>query len=179
MLVHYYTVKNCKFEMYEGKPAIFASEEADEDSPTIKFNFFQTVDGRWCHYLTQEEYYYIMSFPSDAEVTFGKRLKPPNPLSAKEKRYANIMCLISLGLLICGIIILLCTGSQIAIHSWVASLILMIAVRVKYTESLFGKILMISYIVLAVIAVVLLIFAIASTFTNSFLDSLLTCPVPK
>lgn len=179
MLIHYFSVRNCTYEIYEGKPAIFAPEEADINSPTISFNFFQTIDGRWCHYLSEEEYYYIMSFPKDTDVTFGKAPKPTDDLSAKEKRYANILCLISIGFIICGILISFFGRGMIALHCWVTALILMITVRVRYPGSLFGKILMMICIILAVSAVGMLIFAMITSFANSFLDSLLTCPVPK
>lgn len=184
MRIHYYSVSNCTYSMYEGKPAIFAPEGADAGSLTIRYYFFRTHDGRWCHYLTNEENDYIRSFPQDMDVRFDY----PNVNSngrltrnySSEEKNANILCIISLSLLIFGLIMLFCQGAVGTVLSWIASLVLMIIVRVDYPDNLFGKILMISYIVLAIIAVIMMIIAIIAfiQFINSCFDSINNCNIP-
>lgn len=181
MMIHYYSVNNCRYEIYNNMPAIFAPEGADAASLTIRYYFFKTLDGRWCHYLSKEENDYIQSFPQGMDVIFAyPNVKPNGRLKGNystEKKYANRLCIISLSLLIFGFIMLFLPAWIITALCWIASLVLMIIVRVDYPDSLFGKILMISYITLAIIAVLMMMVAVIAIiqFMNSCINEFSNC----
>lgn len=178
MLIHFYEVKNCTYDMVQGIPAIIAPDGVDEEVLQRHF-FIRTIDGKWFHYLTREEYYYLMSFSGSDEVVFSFDKPVINyypqtpPLDRESENKANTMCGISLGLLGVGFMMSSLGGAFLTLPCWIAALVLMIIVRVNYPQNTFGKVLMILYIifgVLMLIGVIMLILA-----CNMMAEEFLSC----
>ena len=181
MKIHFYEVKDCTYDMVQGIPAIFAPEGVDTE--TLQRHFFiQTLDGRWFHYLTREEYYYLMSFSGSDEVVFRfdrpvTNYYPPNYMpyaqnNAQDENKANTMCGISLGLIGLGFLIS-SVAPALTFPCWIAALVLMIIVRVNHPQNTFGKVLMIIYIVFGVLFFIGILLAMAACgmITGEILDS--------
>ena len=177
MRIHFYEVKNCTFEMIQGVPAIIAPEGVDDE--TLQRHYFiRMYDGRWFHYLTYEEYNYMMSFSGSDEViysfdrpvvNYGKE----NNKSPEDEKKANMLCGISLGSIALSLLMGTLEMPELIMPCWIASLVLMIIVRVKYPENTFGKVLMILYIILGILMLIgSVLFLIAcNAALEEFLDS--------
>ena len=181
MRIHFYEVKNCTYDMVQGIPSIFAPEGVDTEVLQRHF-FIQTLDGKWFHYLTREEYYYLMSFSGSDEVVFSfdkpiSNYYPPNYMpyaqnNAQDENKANTMCGLSLGLIGLGFMGAY-VSSSLTFPCWIAALVLMIIVRVNYPHNTFGKVLMIIYIIFGVLFLigVMMLLAACGALTGEFLDS--------
>lgn len=159
MLVNYYSIKGCTYQIYENKPVIFAPDDVDTSSLTIQCYFIRTNDGRWCHYLTEKEYTYLMTFPKGEDVTFGDEpahYSRKNTHVSNDDIKVNIICFFSLIFLIAGIIILFLEDYYflLAVGFWIVSLVIIIIVRIHHPENTFGKIMS----ALCIIVMVALIF---------------------
>ena len=71
MTVDYYGVLGCSLEMIDGKPVLIAPDET-EQSPTDANGFESLPDGRKVHFLSQNEYSYILKQPPYLTVKFEK-----------------------------------------------------------------------------------------------------------
>lgn len=68
MVVNYYSVKNCKYEVYENRPALFPPDNTDE-SLLREYGFVKMIDGRWCKFLSGTEYQRIIKmYPCDVTI---------------------------------------------------------------------------------------------------------------
>ncbi|SHM45997.1 hypothetical protein [Ruminococcus flavefaciens] len=161
MRIHFYEVKDCTYDMVQGIPAIFAPDGVDEEVLQRHF-FIKTAEGKWFHYLTREEYYYLisMSYSGNDEVVFSfdkpitNYYPPYQPLDSESENKANTMCGISLGLMGMGFILAIIGGAILTFPCWIAAIILMIIVRVNYPQNTFGKVLMIIYIIFGILLMI-------------------------
>lgn len=168
MNINYYGIKKCRLGEFNGKPVIFTSKKLSYEM-SEKYNFIKvTNNDEWCHYLTDEEYFYI-------ENNSGKK----NIVFERNKKIADFMTICSLFLMIvtnAGSIISIMNYSDIPLSfgaCFIVSVIILIAVRIKFPENKLSKIIMIIYIILTVILIILITALIiaCSNFTESFIDS--------
>ena len=83
MVVNYYNVKNCKYEVYENRPVLFPPEDTEE-SLLREYGFVKMIDGRWFKFLSGNEYQHIMEmYPCD--VTFDISYNPINYTKIENK----------------------------------------------------------------------------------------------
>lgn len=160
MVVHFYGVANCYCDSIEGRPVLIAPVGVDSES--LQRHYFTALpDGRWAHYLTREEYYYIVSFGDVPEVVFSydkpvvnysSQEQPQEQLTAEEKKNADTLCIISIVLwAVCFVPFL----AYVSVPCMIAALVLVIIARVKYPKHTFSKVLLIVYGVLFLVGMVL------------------------
>ncbi len=174
MIIHYYLLAWCSYGLYQEKPAVFAPEDADE-MLLRHYHFHQAENGRYYKFLTEQEYDIIAKNASAnifslTSETFSPTDKSPAKSSFMKVSTANWLCIGSVLAFLIGIVPLLIPlysepGLIILITPplmWVTALILAVIVRVRCPESLFGKILLIVYIILIVLAVIAVMLFIAA-----------------
>ena len=70
MTIHYYKIKNCYLGESCGRHVIFPPKDTDRKT-LAKYGFVQLTDSEeWGHFLSDEEYQYIMRFSAEEDVTF-------------------------------------------------------------------------------------------------------------
>ncbi|GEM_PF-7106578 len=172
MLVDYCSVQGCKFRIYCEKPCIFAPEGTGEFQ-LQKYHFELSPEGEYYKFLTDEEYAVIQRNPSANLVKinlFYEDSSPAEQKSSMQNSTANWICIGSVLAFLIGIVPLLIPlysepGLIILITPplmWVTALILAVLVRVRCPESLFGKILLIMYIILILLAVIAILLFMAA-----------------
>lgn len=70
MLVHFYEIRGCTCNNVDDRPVIVAPN----GTPAVylqHYHFTRLADGRWVHYLSNEEYAHIMTGYPDHDVTFA------------------------------------------------------------------------------------------------------------
>ena len=160
MTVDYYEIKGCTFDMYCSRPAIFASEGMAADI-MANYGFSLMEDGRYVHFLDQQEYYHVMAQSGMERVVFDystwltiasfystRRYDLGLPVAGvqnKGDRTPNILCGISLGLFGFGILSTVFVPA-FSLAAFIAAIVLMIIVRANYPKNTFGLVLMIVYI---------------------------------
>ena len=167
MLVHFFEVRNCTFESYKGDPVLFAPTDTDDDT-LMKRGFRRSREERWYRPVNMAEYNYIVYYAQFGDVFINdetvQQLRNFNmPVMYQQQqdmdKTANILCYVSVGLMALGFPMTLLATILVGGLFFIAAMILMIIVRVKYPHNQFGKVLCIVYIVLAIIAIVLTIAA--------------------
>ena len=167
MLVHFFEVRNCTFESYKGDPVLFAPTDTDDDT-LMKRGFRRNKEERWYRPVNMAEYNYIVYCArfgdveiNDNTVRYINNFNMPVQYQQQQKdnNTANILCYVSVGLMALGFPMTLLATILVGGLCFIAAMVLMIIVRVKYPQNQFGRILCIVYIVLAVIAIVLIIAA--------------------
>lgn len=167
MLVHFYEVRNCTFESYKGDPVLFAPADADDDT-LMKHGFRRNKEERWYRPVNMAEYNYIVYCAQYGDVSINEETaryivnyNPPVTYQQQQRdNYnANVLCYISVGLMALGFPMTFLATILVGGLFFIAAMVLMIIVRVKYPQNQFGRVLCIVYIVLAIIAVVLTIAA--------------------
>ncbi|HNZ98825.1 hypothetical protein [Ruminococcus sp.] len=172
MRVDYYGMDNCTYDMYCGRPALFAPEGADE-AMLAGYGFARLPDGRYIHFLDQQEYFHIINNEVNGRVVFDQathymitqyyrsQYAPPPPVNRSEG--GTVMCIISLALfLISPLLILVNPG--ISMLGWIASLVLMIIVKATYPKNVFGTVLLILHIVAFVVGFIALLLLMAACY---------------
>lgn len=159
MIVDFYRIPNCKYELYQGRHVIFAPEDTAEDL-LYTYRFFRTDDGRACHFLTQDEYYHVMNNMSSGRAVFGSGNFMPmqsvsgEPIPTQEKD-VNTLCYISLILLVCSLFsIATAVAAGVSTPCFIASFVLAIVARCKNTKSTFALVLVIVHCVLLALSVI-------------------------
>ena len=167
MLVHFYEVRNCTFESYKGNPVLFAPYDIDDDT-LMKRGFRRNKEERWYRPVNMAEYNYIVYCAQYGDVEINDQtsrymtnynLPVQYQQQQKADNTANILCYVSIGLMAVAFPITLIATILVGGLFFIAAMVLMIIVRVKYPQNQMGKILCIVYIVLAVIAIVITIAA--------------------
>lgn len=163
MLVHFYEVRNCTFETFKGGPVLFAPGDIDYDI-LMKRGFRRNKEERWFRPVNTAEYRYIVYSAQFGDVIIDERTVMYGDMPAPygqppQDNTPNILCFVSVGLMALGFPVSALGTVILGGLFFLAALILMIIVRVRYPENQFGRILCIIYIVLAVIAIVLTIAA--------------------
>ena len=165
-MIQYYEIPNCFFTVDEqNQPVLLAPENWDE-AELVRHSFVKLPGGAWCHYLNVQEYRYLMSVPQGQDVRFAPGMilppaeggfeppKSPEELQ-KEKTTATVLCVISLVcLLLSAVLIVPLKSAGVSSLLFQAALVLMIIVRVKFRDSMFGKVLMWIFIVCCILFVI-------------------------
>ena len=167
MLVHFFEVRNCTFESYKGNPVLFAPSDTDDDT-LMKRGFRISKEERWYRPVDMKEYNYIVYWAQYGDVEINdvtsqniNNFNMPMPYVQRQQsdNTANILCYVSIGLMALGFPMSFLGTILVGGLFFIAALVLMIIVRVKYPQNQFGKVLCIVYIVLAAIALILTIAA--------------------
>ncbi len=181
MNIHYYEIKNCYLGESCGQPVIFPPKDTDRKTLT-KCGFVQLTDSdEWGHFLSDEEYQYIMQFSKEGDVTFeGDKYDVQNTeiiTNIRDKyensednhnRTAGTMAGLSIILMIIAVV-----GSLVDFFAhfeislvfglfFIVSVVSAVALRIKFPENKLGKILIRVYITLALLVVGFLTFVIIS-----------------
>ena len=185
MFIYYYTIPKCIFEFHETQSVILPPKGTAEGL-LHQYGFQQNENGNWYKIPNPQEYEAIMKgypnyhviFSFDAPPAYEQDFQnpaPPPPVQSypppsypefQEKpetsgRTANILCCIALALLALAFIII-CISTEgpalmLSFGSVILSCILTIIVRLRYPDSVFGKIMLgilILLFILFIIAVV-------------------------
>lgn len=187
MIIHYYSLSWCSYGLYQENPAVFAPENTDEIL-LRQYHFHQTEDGRWYKFLTEKEYDIIIKNSSANIISFSSEPSSPpehSPENRNSMKYstANWLCIGSVLAFLLGLAPLFYTvpvGSEPELimllcppFMWLTALILTAIVRIRCPENLFGKILMISYSLLILLAVIGIMLLIAAC--NGIADACFNC----
>ena len=162
MIVNYYSVKGCKYEVYQNQPVLFPPPDTDEN--LLRENgFIKMLDGRWYRVLNVNEYKYVMEKSTDGDVTFDENYKvteynyaDPN----NKKLISNILSVISLIFSILGFYSSKFNVDPVII--WGISVVLVVVARIICPKNIIPKILGIIYFIAAIIITILLIYTIVS-----------------
>ena len=167
MLVHFYEVRNCTFESYKGNPVLYAPTDTDDDT-LMKRGFRRNKEKRWYRPVDMAEYNYIVYCAQYGDVSINdetagyiSNYNVPIPYQQMQNadKTANILCYVSVGLMALALPMTLLATVIVGGLFFIAALVLMIIVRVKYPHNQFGRVLCIVYIVLSVIVIILTIAA--------------------
>ncbi len=93
MFVHYYDVRCCTCANVDNRPVLIAPPDTGYDLLTMH-EFVLLADGRWCHFLTQQEYEHVMTGYPNHDVSFGSQVyQAPLPtIEDPEKVKAGNRC---------------------------------------------------------------------------------------
>ena len=171
-MIRYYEIENCTYEMNaQNQPVLYAPQGYD---PAVlsRNGFVLLPDGRWCHYLNAQEYQHLCALPAGQDANFhpgmfGQQLPAaPNMPAAepqteeqrkKDTIIGNILSANSVLCIILAFVIGRVAGKDLYMLAALflqIGLVLMIVVRVRYKNNLFGKILMWSYIGFAALVLI-------------------------
>ena len=165
MLVHFFEVRNCTFESYKGEPVLFAPCDIDDDT-LMKRGFRRSKEERWYRPVNMKEYSYIVYWAQYGDVDINdsasqniNNFNMPMPYVQRQQNdnTANILCYVSVGLMALGFPMSILGTILVGGLFFIAALVLMIIVRVKYPQNQFGKVLCIVYIVLSILVILLTI----------------------
>lgn len=182
MNIHYYKIKNCSLGESCGRPVIFPPKDTNRKT-LAKYGFVLLPDSEeWRHFLSDEEYQYIMRFSAEEDVTF-EGCKYKNSKDNRNKT-ANALVILSTILMIIAVV-----GSSIDFFDdfqislifkllFIISVVLAVALRIIFPENINGKVLIrvytILYVTFFVILLIVLIVAMNSCM-NSCNDFLVGC----
>ena len=172
MRVDYYDMPDCTYEMYFGRPALFSPEGTDM-AMLAAYGFTPLPDGRYIHFLDQQEYCHIVSNESAGIVVFDQSTHDkivqyywsqyaPTPF-VNRSNGGTVMCIISLILLVVSPFLLF-ELPTLGMLGWIASLVLMIIVRATYPKNVFGLVLMILHIVAIAVIFISALLAMAACY---------------
>lgn len=185
-MIIFYEVQNCVCENYQNTQPVLLAPQGYDPAVLARNGFVALPDGRWAHFLTEQEYMYMTSVPQGQDVRFyaGMFGQPAQSASLqgqnmqgfpmpdtqtpeqiqKDAKIANVLAGISAACLALTFVI---GGAQakdltaLGAILFQVGLVLMIIVRVRYKNNLFGKILMWIYIVLCALAIIGVLLLIA------------------
>lgn len=181
MNIHYYEIKNCYLGESCGKPVIFPPKDTDRRALT-KCGFVQLTDSEeWVHFLSDEEYRYIMQFSKEEDVTFaGNKCDVQNTEIITDihdiyenpkdnrNRTANTLAGLSIVFMILAVASILVTSySRFKISLpfdlfFIVSVVLAVALRSIFPENKIGKILSTVGTILSVLVLCFLVVVIIS-----------------
>ncbi|MCQ2434273.1 MAG: hypothetical protein MJ062_03435 [Oscillospiraceae bacterium] len=157
MIIDYYSVKGCTYEVYNGSPVLLAPDGVKEE--TLKQCGFERrlSDGRMIHYLNQDELWHIQYYGGQGQEVIDMT----NFIQTKSQPSGDGMVLayIGLGLIAAQVVIVLYmffTGDVpsgvLGVLSFfgIASGVVLGVLCAKYPRNKLGKILLILQIVLYV-----------------------------
>lgn len=197
MQVHFYEIRGCTCSNADGKPVLVAPEYTQLDL----LNYYQFIllpDGRWVHFLTNEEYASVMTGYPHRDVVFSHPRKAAQPLPetpedlAKADRLGWIGIAMIVASVLLGIGLVLLSSAmgdgvpetlELIITGLIgllqlAGFVMMLFIRIRYPGNRLGKALMWIYIaevILAIIAVIVMIIACVF-FIKSCCESMQDCP---
>ncbi|WP_295094433.1 hypothetical protein [Ruminococcus sp.] len=189
MKIHYYGIRNCSLLYYMGYPIYLAPEGTDE-SLLANHGFTKQNDGKWIRYINQFEYGYIMQFKNCEEVIVNEeslkniqyqsfQYQQPMYFTAppKDSNTANILCTVSVALMLLSVPIILTRFAAISGLFFIAAIVLMIIARVTYPGNKFAKTLCIIYISLTALLFVIGIIALITLMIacNQCVNDLQSC----
>lgn len=190
MTVHFFEINNCRFEMFGGRPVIFAPEGADE-GVLGRYGFVRIADGRWLRFLNPYEYNYISSFRDGEEAVIdgssvGKMNYPmgqPQQVNYGGHMYnpqkkADNLCYVSIGLMAGSLPVSGVLTPIGGLLTAIAALVLVIIVRVHYPEHKLGKVLFTTYLILVIVGIILTIVAVIAVAIacNQCINDCRSCP---
>lgn len=168
MQIHYYEVPGCDFVIHEGKPVIIAPSGTAEASLREQ-GFQQDKNGKWYKFLNEKEYHDVMIGYPDNDVIFTDKEYPPQytpcPEEFPKEKFSNspIVLSITFLILIISAIALPANFEWLGMWSsvlWIAGLILILFLRIKYPANPLGKMLLIIYCLLIFIIIIVIILAV-------------------
>ncbi|MBR5683821.1 MAG: hypothetical protein IKW96_11220 [Ruminococcus sp.] len=191
MIIHYFEIRNCSLLYYMGYPIYLAPDGTDEGLLSMR-GFAKQNDGKWIKYIDRFEYGYIMQFNNCEEIVVNEetlkniqyppfQYQPPlygyGAAPPKDSNTANILCTVSVSLMLLTLPVLFTPLIAISGLLFIAAMVLMIIARVIYPDNKFAKILCIVYVVLTLIMVVIGIAAIIMLMIacNECVNSLNSC----
>ena len=184
MYVHFYEIRGCTCDNVDSRPVLVAPRDTRLDLLT-KYQFILLADGRWVHFLTNDEYAYVMTGYPNRDVTFytaPQYTASPAAMpqeSEEDKRRGNLLAGIGLGLFVLYLIVnfgewgfmkalesnshagettdLIAAINSILLLMPVTSFVLMLITRIKYPKNVLGKVLMWVFIVSGILLAFLVI----------------------
>lgn len=181
MVVNYYNVKNCKYEVYENRPALFPPNDTEE-SLLREYGFVKMIDGRWCKFLSGTEYQHVMKgYPCDVTVDISYNLiKYTNIEDKGNNRVSNILSILSLVCFAVGIEPFLEMLFTPVFVFWGFAIALVTTARVITPKNIFAKILSILYIIVGIIIIIFIIILIVACqhMCDSCINDFNNCHIP-
>lgn len=181
MVVNYYNVKKCKYEVYENRPALFPPEDTEE-SLLREYGFVKMIDGRWCKFLSGTEYQHIMKmYPCDVTIDISyNSLKYTNMEDKGNNRISNMLSILSLVCFAVGIKPFLEMLFTLVFLFWGFAIVFVTTARVITPKNIFAKIVSILYIIvgIAIIIFITIIIAACQYMHDSCINELNNCHIP-
>ena len=184
MYVHFYEIRGCICDNVDNRPVLVAPRDTRLDLLT-KYQFVLLTDGRWVHFLTNDEYAHVMTGYPNRDVTFCAAPQytpmPSAPMQESEEdcRRGNLLAGIGLGLFVLYLIISFgewgimevldnAERTKEAINLAeivngflllmpIASFVLMLITRIRYPKNVMGKVLMWVFIVSGILLALFII----------------------
>lgn len=197
-MINYYEVQNCVFENYQNNQPVLIAPQGYDPAVLARNGFVALPDGRWAHFMTEQEYRYLCSVPQGQNAQFyaGMFNQPAqnvqgaaNPFQGtpapntfqpqgapvtdtrtpeqikKDTTISNVLAGCSA---LCLLLSFVLGGAEAKdLYGLIAvlfqiGLVLMIIVRVRYKDNVFGKILLWIYIIFGVLVILGVILFIAA-----------------
>lgn len=167
MNIHYYEIKNCYLGESCGQPVIFPPKDTDRRTLT-KYGFVQLTDSvKLGHFLSDEEYQYIMKFSAEEDVTFGDGKYDKS--KDNRKKTADIIAGLSVILMIIAVVGSLVDFSLFFALCFIVSVVLAIALQLKFPENINGRVIIrVYHIFFLILVIFFLIFVIVGFFSIIF-----------
>ena len=197
MLVHFYEIRGCTCDNVDNRPVLVAPDYCPLEQLT-HYQFVLLEDGRWVHFLTSQEYAYVMTGYSHRDVVFSTL--PESVLTdlniPEDPSRGNIFGGLGLGLFVGSIaaciligfllraldedqsIIIIQAAAYLPLVLEIGSFAMMLYTRIRYPKNILGKVLMWLFIVEAVLIVIALIAAVIACIAcaNQCITSIKDCP---
>ncbi|MBR6580120.1 MAG: hypothetical protein IKK66_02370 [Ruminococcus sp.] len=178
MVVNYYEVKNCRYEIYDNCPVLFPPDDTAE-SLLREYGFVKLIDGRWCKFLSVTEYQHILHGNVNFDISYNP-LKYTDSENTGNNRFSNILSILSLICFAVGIEPFLVMSFTPVFVFWGFAIALVIAARVITPKNIFAKVLSILYIIVGIIITILIIILIIACqhMCDSCINAFNDCHIP-
>ena len=186
MLIDFYEIYNCSYSIIDNNPVLIAPGNITVEL-LYKYRFVQLNNGQWYHYLTQDEYNFIMNNEHNPNVhnvngnlVFGS-INQQNDVSSEERNLSLAAIITFIAHAISNLLYsLLAVISYDTIYNeiystalpsvvtgigyliTIASLVFIIMLRIKYPNNKIGLVLMILIIIKILVIIVGIIFVITA-----------------
>ena len=125
MKVIFYEIHDCYYELIDNKPAIIAPSTTDKELLS-KYHFIQLLDGRWVHYMTQEESTYMFNKAVAQMVVFSNDNNPPE--SSKRPSLTTVFLILR----ICSLLLLMIGGCLITVNKLISCIIMALSAVIMF-----------------------------------------------
>ena len=125
MKVIFYEIQDCYYELIDNKPAIIAPAPTDKELLS-KYHFIQLLDGRWVHYMTQEENTYMFNKAVAQMVVFSNDNNPPE--SSKRPSLTTVFLILR----ICSLLLLIIGGCLITVNKLISCIIMALSAVIMF-----------------------------------------------
>lgn len=178
MVVNYYEVRNCRYEIYDNCPVLFPPDDITE-SLLREYGFVKLIDGRWCKFLSVTEYQHIIHGDVNFDISYNP-LKYTNLEDKGNDNLSNILSTLSLICFALGIKPFLVFSLTSAFVFWGFAIAFVIAARVITPKNIFAKVLLILYIIVGIIITTFIIILIVTCqhMCDSCINDFNDCHIP-